>query len=366
MKKKMKKCLSCMMAAAMVMSTVNLPTDILASDFVDGVEISVEDENEDAPEVVGGGEESSDEEDVKETLKSDDNVSETVNKNIQIDENNETELFSDGEDNLTVDVLENVGQTSSEWVWPTYNHTLKSDWPNYSDGDYHGGTDFPVPLNTEVYSSCDGEVVSVKYLTTSYGKHIKIKAKVNGDVVYVRYCHLNSINVNEGDLVSAGQLIGLSGSTGNSSGPHLHYEVRNSSDQYNPSLNPRLYLPGTSYSYEKNESQPVSNSPFGFLDTVTAEAGRITVSGWAADMDEPNQPIEVHIYAVQNGERVGLGPTTANIERPDICNNYPGINAYHGFCATFITNLSGDVEVEAYGINVGSTGGNSMLDVVRQ
>lgn len=346
----------------MVMSTVNLPTNILASDFDDGVEISVEDENEDAPEVVVGGEESSDEEDVKETLKSDDNVSETVNKNIQIDENNETELFSDGEDNLTVDVLENVGQTSSEWVWPTYNHTLKSDWPNYSDGDYHGGTDFPVPLNTEVYSSCDGEVVSVKYLTTSYGKHIKIKAKVNGDVVYIRYCHLNSINVNEGDLVSAGQLIGLSGSTGNSSGPHLHYEVRNSSDQYNPSLNPRLYLPGTSYSYEKNESQPVSNSPFGWLDTVTAEEGRIIVSGWAADMDEPNQPIEVHVYAVQNGERVGLGTTTANIERPDICNNYPGINAYHGFRATFITNLSGDVGVEVYGINVGSTGGNSMLD----
>ena len=186
MKKKMKKWFSCIMATAMVMSTVNLPTNILASDFDDGVEISVEDENEDAPEVVVGGEESSEEEDVKETLKSDDNVSETVNKNIQIDENNETELFSDGEDNLTVDVLENVGQTSAEWVWPTYNHILKSDWPNYSDGDYHGGTDFPVPLNTEVYSSCDGEVVSVKYLTTSYGKHINIKAKVNGDEEYLQ------------------------------------------------------------------------------------------------------------------------------------------------------------------------------------
>lgn len=60
MKRKMKKWLSCMMAAAMVMSTVNLPTNILASDFGDGVEISVEDENEDAPEVVVDGEEGSD------------------------------------------------------------------------------------------------------------------------------------------------------------------------------------------------------------------------------------------------------------------------------------------------------------------
>ena len=59
MKRKMKKWLSCMMAAAMAMSTVNLPTNILASDFGDGVEISVEDENEDAPEVVVDGEEGS-------------------------------------------------------------------------------------------------------------------------------------------------------------------------------------------------------------------------------------------------------------------------------------------------------------------
>ena len=81
--------------------------------------------------------------------------------------------------------VESATGSSSGWVWPTYVHTLKSDWPNYSSGKYHGGTDFPVPLNTPVYSSCDGEVVSVKYLTTSYGKHIKIKATVNGSTVYM-------------------------------------------------------------------------------------------------------------------------------------------------------------------------------------
>ena len=121
---------------------------------------------------------------------------------------------------------------SNNWVWPTSVHTLKNDWPNYSDGSYHGGTDFPVPLNTNVYSSCEGDVVSVKYLTDSYGKYIKIKAKVNGEIVYIRYCHLNEILVNEGQHVAAGQLIGKSGSTGNSTGPHLHYEVRNSADSY--------------------------------------------------------------------------------------------------------------------------------------
>mgnify|MGYP002561119956 FL=1 len=85
MKKKMKKWLSCMMAAAMVMSTVNLPTNILASDFGDGVEISVEDENEDAPEVVVDGEEDAIE---------DSAVIDEVPDDIS-SENDDEQLFSD-------------------------------------------------------------------------------------------------------------------------------------------------------------------------------------------------------------------------------------------------------------------------------
>lgn len=48
--------------------------------------------------------------------------------------------------------------TSNNWCWPTSVYTLKSDRPNYSDGSYHGGTDFSVPLNSPIYSTCDGEV----------------------------------------------------------------------------------------------------------------------------------------------------------------------------------------------------------------
>ena len=152
--------------------------------------------------------------------------------------------------------LEAKAATSTNWSWPTSIHSIKSDWPTYSGGGYHGGTDFPVALNSPVYSTCDGEVVAVTSLTTSYGKHIKIKAVVNGETVYMRYCHLNSFAVKVGDKVSSGQLIGYSGSTGNSTGPHLHYEVRNANDYYgnasNPNLNPRYYLPGTSYTFQTN------------------------------------------------------------------------------------------------------------------
>ena len=147
----------------------------------------------------------------------------------------------------------------------------------YSSGSYHSGTDFPVALNTPVYSTCDGEVVSVQSLTTSYGKHIKIKAVVNNSVVYTRYCHLNSYIVSSGDKVKAGQLIGYSGSTGNSTGPHLHYEVRNANDYYgnvsSPTLNPRNYLPGTSYTFSTNDGTTSSG-----CNCSTSYAGTYTVN----------------------------------------------------------------------------------------
>lgn len=164
---------------------------------------------------------------------------------------------------ITVDAA-----TSNNWCWPTSVHSIKSDWPNYASGKYHGGTDFSVPLNSPVYSTCDGEVVAVTSLTTSYGKHIKIKASVNGSTVYMRYCHLNSFAVSVGNKVSAGQLIAYSGSTGNSTGPHLHYEVRNANDTYgsssNPNLNPKNYLPGSSYSFATNGNNPTLQNSIEF------------------------------------------------------------------------------------------------------
>ena len=121
---------------------------------------------------------------------------------------------------------------------------------------------------------------------------------------------------------------------------------------------------GTFYGYvymDGSEPQPTVNNPFGYLDRVTAEMGKITVHGWAADMDAPNNPIDVHFYTVQNGQRVGLGAVTASEYRSDIRKSYPNINEFHGFTATFNTGLSGNVQVEAYGINVGSSGTNAML-----
>ncbi len=89
----------------------------------------------------------------------------------------------------------------------------------------HNGTDFATPIGTPVYSTGDGRVI----LTRNHpyaGKYIVIQ---HGSVYKTRYLHLNKILVKKGQQVSRGQRIALSGNTGRSTGPHLHYEfmVRN-------------------------------------------------------------------------------------------------------------------------------------------
>lgn len=85
----------------------------------------------------------------------------------------------------------------------------------------HTGTDIAANLGTKILSATDGEVI-VSSSEGDYGKHLKIKI---GDVIVV-YAHCNKLYVNEGDKVNQGQEIAEVGSTGNSTGPHLHFEIR--------------------------------------------------------------------------------------------------------------------------------------------
>jgi murein DD-endopeptidase MepM/ murein hydrolase activator NlpD len=86
----------------------------------------------------------------------------------------------------------------------------------------HKGTDYAVPIGTPVISWKDG-VVSNEVLDSGYGTAVMIE---HPDGMQSIYGHLSSKAVNAGDTVKAGQRIGKSGDTGNSSGPHLHFELR--------------------------------------------------------------------------------------------------------------------------------------------
>lgn len=85
----------------------------------------------------------------------------------------------------------------------------------------HTGTDIAAPIGTKIKSATNGQVVLVSE-EGDYGKHLKIQI---GEVSII-YAHCNNIYVKEGEQITQGQEIAEVGSTGNSTGPHLHFEIR--------------------------------------------------------------------------------------------------------------------------------------------
>ena len=104
-----------------------------------------------------------------------------------------------------------------------------NDYPAYPSGGYHAGRDIACPIGTPVYAAASGTVIHINDQAATYGNHIMI---AHGDEVYTLYAHCSELLVSVGDTVSQGQLIALSGNTGNSTGPHLHFEVRVGGSQY--------------------------------------------------------------------------------------------------------------------------------------
>lgn len=107
---------------------------------------------------------------------------------------------------------------------------------------YHTGVDYGVAENTQVFAVKDGVVVSAKDAgNRGFGKSVAIK---HGDGYTSFYAHLNAHGVKAGDNVKAGQVIGLSGNTGLSSGPHLHFEVRENANDQSTNVDPVAYISG--------------------------------------------------------------------------------------------------------------------------
>ncbi|CAM5604944.1 peptidase [Streptomyces avidinii] len=101
----------------------------------------------------------------------------------------------------------------------------------------HTGIDFHASSGTEVHAVGLGTVVEAGY-GGAYGNNVVIK---HADGTYTQYGHMSSLSVSVGQQVTPGQKIGLSGSTGNSSGPHLHFEARTGAD-YGSDIDPVAYL----------------------------------------------------------------------------------------------------------------------------
>ncbi|MFF3304846.1 peptidoglycan DD-metalloendopeptidase family protein [Streptomyces sp. NPDC002908] len=119
---------------------------------------------------------------------------------------------------------------------PNVTTQYRASGASWSSG-YHTGSDFQAASGTSVRSIGPGTVVSAGW-SGSYGNEVVIQ---HSDGMYSQYAHLSSLEVSAGQTVTGGQQIGLSGSTGNSTGPHLHFEVR-TGPGYGSDVDPIAYL----------------------------------------------------------------------------------------------------------------------------
>lgn len=129
----------------------------------------------------------------------------------------------------------------------------------------HSGLDVKAAINTNTFSMYDGKVSDIRnsfspgqYKNGSLGNYIQVTTRINGETVFIKYNHLNQVNVKKGDIIKAGDVIGLNGNTGNANPPdddiipHIHFQVFNTQWE---SINPLDFLT-TKFD---NEFNPISN-----------------------------------------------------------------------------------------------------------
>ena len=125
----------------------------------------------------------------------------------------------------------NTSSGSGYFIRPISGGSISANGYYPSSGKFHGAIDYAVSPGTTVRAAADGVVMSTADLTSSYGTNVVIR-HANGTQTYYGHGTRGSICVRPGQIVKKGEKIMLSGSTGNSSGPHLHFEVRVSPYSY--------------------------------------------------------------------------------------------------------------------------------------
>ena len=122
----------------------------------------------------------------------------------------------------------NTGSLSFSWPLAGYGYESITQ---YYGNNGHRGLDIGIPYGTPIYASESGQVISAEY-HWSWGNNVLIW---HNDTYSTRYAHCSSLAVSAGEYVQKGQVIGYAGSTGNSTGNHLHFEVYQNGDRVNPS-----------------------------------------------------------------------------------------------------------------------------------
>jgi len=133
-------------------------------------------------------------------------------------------------DNLTEGAIAVPSDKPVKTAEFTSGYGIRSD-PFRGGAARHAGIDLAAPIGTPIYATADGTVSDAGYNNGGYGNLIKLD---HGRGIETRYGHLSAILVTPGQHVARGQMIGRMGSTGRSTGSHLHYEVRIDGRAVNP------------------------------------------------------------------------------------------------------------------------------------
>jgi len=122
---------------------------------------------------------------------------------------------------------------TSEKGWRTHPVTGEPD-------TYHGGLDFACSPSDDILSVQNGEVIEAVHSNVGYGNYVTVK---HADDEYSRYAHLSSLRASIGDSVSQGESLGKCGTTGSSTGNHLHLEhITDLNQSHQEKLNPKETL----------------------------------------------------------------------------------------------------------------------------
>ena len=148
-----------------------------------------------------------------------------------------------------------------------YPYPITSAWNEARDGGrHHTGVDFGMSQGTPIGASIPGKVASASY-NGGYGNLVVVQAN-NGK--YMLYAHQSRMAVKAGQQVNAGTLIGYVGSTGNSTGPHLHFEVRKTSD-YGTDIDPLPYVTNSLFNIGDTSGTALSSSTDNFNDAQESD-----------------------------------------------------------------------------------------------
>ena len=128
----------------------------------------------------------------------------------------------------------NTGIESGSWVWPSPYTDITSGFGwriLFGSPNFHPGYDIGCPIGIPIYATNNGVVEQAGWNSGGYGIWVLIN---NGNGIQTVFGHLSRVAVSPGQVIAKGQVIGYSGDTGDSTGPHLHYEVRVNGTAVNP------------------------------------------------------------------------------------------------------------------------------------